>query len=191
MPINEASFWFGITVFGTGLFGLMEGGNRMPYAIALTVIGLIVTAYSVVAHHKPEVLPKIPIWIGLLALTWAAVGFDYYDRHHVDYSKWSDIDKLERVPSRVFKDETVVLDGKFFLQPTFENVTFIYNGTAGVAMDNAHFLPYGRFVFRLGSRNPVVTTTLKLDSLFYAAGGCGTWTEDRGNEKYNGMTPPP
>jgi hypothetical protein len=81
MPIKEATFWFGITVFGTGLFGWMEGGERMPYAIALTALGFAMTVYSVIAHHK-EVWPRLPVWIGLLVITWVAIGYDYYDRHH-------------------------------------------------------------------------------------------------------------
>lgn len=79
MPIKEATFWFGITVFGTGLYGWMEGGDRVPFAIALTIGGFIATVYSVIVEHKPD-LPKIPVWIGLLLVTWAAIGYDYYDR---------------------------------------------------------------------------------------------------------------
>src|ERR1700757_2316363 len=110
------------------------------------------------------------VMIGLTA-------FDIYDRHHQseDTSKWTDIDTLERVPSRIFRNETVVLDGKYFLQPTFDHVSFIYNGTAGVAMDNAHFSLSGssdETAFTVGSQNNAVKTTLQIESLLFAASGC-------------------
>ena len=80
MPIKEALFWFGITVFGTGLFFVVEG-NNMPFAVALTVVGFAAIAYSVYAHYRLGA-PKIPLWIGLLVITWGAIGYDVYDRHH-------------------------------------------------------------------------------------------------------------
>jgi hypothetical protein len=80
MPLKEALFWVGITVFGTGLFFLVEGGKNMPFAIGLTVLGALVIVYSVVAHHKPGVLPRVPVWLPLI-LTWVVFGYDIYDRH--------------------------------------------------------------------------------------------------------------
>jgi hypothetical protein len=79
MPFKEAAFWVGITIFGTGLFGVMEGGDRMPYAIALMIIGVLGTMYSVVSHYKPQ-MPKFPVWVILLLVTWVALGYDIYDR---------------------------------------------------------------------------------------------------------------
>ena len=36
-------------------------------------------AYGVYAHEKPN-LPKLPVWIALLLLTWGLVGYDIYLR---------------------------------------------------------------------------------------------------------------
>jgi hypothetical protein len=129
----------------------------------------------------------------LMLLTWTAVGYNYYDRHHVDNSVWTDVDKLDRIASRTFTNETVILDGKYFLQPTFDRVTFIYNGTAGVAMDNPRFklAPPGELNFGLESRDNAVKTTIKLENLLFAAAGCGGGRiENRGPQAVEGMTPP-
>jgi len=121
--------------------------------------------------------------------------FDIYDRHRThaeDTSKWTDIDKLEQVPSRVFRSETVVVDGKYFLSPTFDHVMFVYNGTAGVAMDDVHFgrTSPGERAFQIGSRNNAVKTTLKLETLLFASVGCRTGIDNLGNAYIEGATPP-
>lgn len=82
MPIKEATFWVGVTVFGTGLFGWMEGGDRVIYAIVLTLVGAFVLAYAVWSHHIPN-LPKLKIWVPLLIVTWIAIGFDYYSHRAI------------------------------------------------------------------------------------------------------------
>jgi hypothetical protein len=45
----------------------------------------------------------------------------------------------ENVPSRLFRQEAVVLDGKNFMQCKFDNVTLVYNGTAPAALVGANF----------------------------------------------------
>lgn len=51
----------------------------MTIGVILTVIGLAMSAYAVVAEHYP--LPKLRLWVTLLLVTWAALGYDIYDRH--------------------------------------------------------------------------------------------------------------
>lgn len=131
-------------------------------------------------------------WPTMIMVSFIALpAYDIYDRHHIDDSKWSDVDKMETVPSRVFRNETVVLDGKFFAQPTFDRVTFVYNGTAGFAMDNAHFIPVppGQLAWVTESRNPAVTTTIKFETLLFTLSGCSGNFEDRGNQKFESTTP--
>jgi hypothetical protein len=170
MPIKEAAFWFGITVFGTGLFGVMEGGNRLPYAIALLVIGLLVSVYSIVAHYRPQ-MPKIPIWLGLLLITWVAIGYDYYDRiHHpkiVERTvtvmepyrfKWlGDNPQNNHVVGRRFVNERVLVDDTSFADCTFQNVTFVYNGTGTFSL--SHNDIHG---FNFDSDNPAVLGAIYL-----------------------------
>lgn len=80
MPLKDAVFWLGVTVFGVGLTTLIEGGHVLS-AVSLTIIGAVAVVYSVVLHYEPQ-LPRLPIWVVLLAVTWCAIGYDFYDRHH-------------------------------------------------------------------------------------------------------------
>jgi hypothetical protein len=42
MPFNEATFWIGLTVAGTGLYFLIEGETRRRlFSLALTALGLL------------------------------------------------------------------------------------------------------------------------------------------------------
>lgn len=80
MPVREALFWMGLTVFGTGLYFTVEKENvRLPYAIVLIVVGLAGVVYSVLRHHYPDrKLPAIRAWIPLLVMTWAAFAYNVY-----------------------------------------------------------------------------------------------------------------
>ena len=48
----------------------------MTAAVALTFVGLAMSAYAVVAEHYS--LPKLRLWVALLLLTWVALGYDIY-----------------------------------------------------------------------------------------------------------------
>jgi hypothetical protein len=80
MPFKEATFWYGTLLFGTGLYFWIEGGNRTTAGIILTVLGLVMSVYAVVADYQPK-LPKLRLWVVLLLLTWSALAYDIYDRH--------------------------------------------------------------------------------------------------------------
>lgn len=81
MPFKEALFWVGLTVFGTGLFFVVEGDRvKMGWSIGITLLGFLALGYSIYSYHNPTT-PKIPVWAYLLLLTWVFIGFDYYDRH--------------------------------------------------------------------------------------------------------------
>ena len=79
MPFNEALFWFGLTAFGAGIYFifLLEPAVRRPYSVGMTVIGALACAYSVYRYHYPDSgLPAIHLWVILLVLTWALLGYD-------------------------------------------------------------------------------------------------------------------
>ncbi len=90
-------------------------------------------------HPKPTRKPLL-MMAALTLLTWSAVGYDYYDRHH-------DIDEgagawwtygsshYQDIWNQHFENQTVNLDGKFFHNCTFKNVTFDYEGTAPFDFD--------------------------------------------------------
>jgi hypothetical protein len=66
-----------------------------------------------------------------------------------------------------YKNETVPLDGKDFIQCTFENVTFLYQGTRPIQMTNCKKVPATGFVVTVQTDNPVVFTAL---SIMHATG---------------------
>jgi hypothetical protein len=63
-----------------------------------------------------------------------------------------------------YKNETVQLDGKNFIECTFENVTFIYQGTRPLQMINCKKLPEKGFWVTVQTDNPVVFTALSIMS---------------------------
>jgi hypothetical protein len=79
MPINEALFWFGLTAFGTGLYFLFEATVKRLYSIGVTVIGFLACAYAEYRHYHPQ-FPAIRLWVILLVLTWALLGYNIYIR---------------------------------------------------------------------------------------------------------------
>jgi hypothetical protein len=83
MPFDEALFWVGITVFGTGLYFVIERASQGVRWLAglTTVVGLVATGYSIYAKTHPN-LPMPSLWIYLLVLTWILVGADIYSRQH-------------------------------------------------------------------------------------------------------------
>lgn len=86
MPFREGLFWVGITAFGTGLYFVtarLSGDTKvqLPFAIALTVFGMLGVAYSLLQHHYPDRLKRIPLWLLLFVFTWSALGYDIYASH--------------------------------------------------------------------------------------------------------------
>lgn len=140
MPFKEALFWVGITVFGTGLFFLVERGEQTPVAIAFTVIGSLAIGYSVYAHYRPNGKTRLPVWTSLLLATWLFIGYDFYDRHETSVAHFLETSSFQTVVDKHFKGETVVLDGRTFTGCTFENVEFVYHGRQGFQMTYSKFL---------------------------------------------------
>jgi hypothetical protein len=85
MPVNEALFWVGITMLGTGLYVVWDRHLKsLAWSALLIVLGGIAIVYSVYVHLRPaSQLPLPPVWFYLLVLTWCAIGYDIYDRRSV------------------------------------------------------------------------------------------------------------
>jgi hypothetical protein len=63
---------------------------------------------------------------------------------------------------KTYKNETVQIDGNNFIDCTFDNVTFRFDGEAPFRFTNDHF----QGAFRLTSNNPIVKSTLVLVGTF-------------------------
>jgi hypothetical protein len=72
--------------------------------------------------------PKLTIMTVLLVLTWAAVGFDYYDRHHSEATQFVAGYVGKEPPKHEWRNEEVPLDGFKYDDCVMENVTFVYDG---------------------------------------------------------------
>jgi hypothetical protein len=71
---------------------------------------------------------------------------------------------LKQIQSRTFKNETVQIDGNEFIDCTFDNVIFKFDGQAPFRFTNDHFhLPSK---FSIGSDNPVAKAAIELVSAF-------------------------
>src|SRR5882762_8370366 len=93
MTFNEATFWIGLTVAGTGLYFWVEAKKRRRLlSIVMTIGGALAVVYSVHIHEHPNSALRPPVWIWLLAFTWLAIGYDAYDRH-----VWSRVAKVDVV----------------------------------------------------------------------------------------------
>ena len=139
MPFKEATFWYGTILFTTGIYFWIEGGDRVTIGVALTVFGIAMSIYAVIAEHYPS-LPRLRVWVALLFVTWGALGYDIYDRHvgHPS-SKIQTFDwtiPLTQIRGAIFVNEKVDVDGKEFIDCTFNHVTFVYNGTAPFGMSH-------------------------------------------------------
>jgi hypothetical protein len=77
MPFNDALFWFGLTGFGTGLYFLFERNVKWRHSIGVTLIGLLACVYAEYRYYHPAI-PAIPLWVILLVLTWALLGYAVY-----------------------------------------------------------------------------------------------------------------
>src|SRR5215470_1604184 len=67
---------------------------------------------------------------------------------------------LNEVREKIFKNETVQLDGNEFINCTFDNVIFEFNGQAPFRFTNVHVENQSKIEIR--SKNPVVLATLEL-----------------------------
>ena len=80
---------------------------------------------------------------------------------------------LKQIYHQPFKNETVDLDGFDYVDCTFDNVTFRYNGTAPSRMTDSHFINMKEgSVIRVESKNPIVKNTIVImATIFSVAGG--------------------
>jgi hypothetical protein len=71
---------------------------------------------------------------------------------------------LTQVKEKTFKNEIVRLDGNEFINCTFDNVGFEFDGQAPFRFTNVHFENQAKIEIK--SKNPVVSATLELMGAF-------------------------
>jgi hypothetical protein len=145
VPIKEAVFWFGLTIFGAGLYVAVEGGNvNLAIAILLMVLGLAASAYSVYRHHHPEKqLPGVSTWVIFLVVTWCVLGYDIYENRFAKFVPVFELGpepKWEHVRNQTFVNETIEVDGKQFEDCKFNNVHLVFHGRKAFSVIHADFI---------------------------------------------------
>jgi hypothetical protein len=71
---------------------------------------------------------------------------------------------LKQIQAKTFKNETVQLDGNAFIDCTFDNVVFKFDGQAPFTFTNDHIVD--RTKIAIVSNNPLIKTTLGLMGAF-------------------------
>ena len=71
---------------------------------------------------------------------------------------------LRKIQTKTFSNETVQIDGNEFIDCTFDNVIFKFDGTAPFRFSNDHF--QGHSKYSMTSSNPIVTSTIQLMGAF-------------------------
>jgi hypothetical protein len=71
---------------------------------------------------------------------------------------------LRKIQTKTFSNETVQIDGNEFIDCTFDNVIFKFDGTAPFRFSNDHF--QGHSKYSLTSNNPVIKSTIELMGAF-------------------------
>lgn len=174
MHFKEGTFWIGLTLLGVGVeIWTRESGNKMVVGIVFAVIGLIGVVYPILAHHWADLpqMPKVPLWLGLLIMTWVAIGYEHYRGHTAALSPvaascpaptapyrfaWKgDVAPTKIVRGKFFANEKVPVDDTTFYDCTFTNVTFVYDGTAPFQMNDSSIV--GTYAFE--SNNPSIQAT--------------------------------
>jgi hypothetical protein len=69
---------------------------------------------------------------------------------------------LTKIEAKTYKNETVRIDGNEFIDCTFDNVVFQFDGEAPFRFTNAHFVPGSKVI--IGSTNPAITAAMGLEN---------------------------
>ena len=97
----------------------------------------------------------------LLTAGFVAYTFDVRDRFFVDHGYRFAFDAtrpLEEVRGKEYRNDSVTIDGKRFIDCSFDNVTVVYNGTA--KSEFVDTVPRGEIVLK--SDNPSIQTMIHL-----------------------------
>jgi hypothetical protein len=126
-------------------------GDITTYASVTTVA--IIEAVNETLKVEPKMAADLPwltssIWhfvplgllvfVGLLALSKHFGWLGGIFKSTSQYLSWPDPYKPVVIRNKTFINDRVVVDGNYYLECTFENVTFHYNGTTAIKLKGNH-----------------------------------------------------
>ena len=118
----------------------------------------------------PNIRTTNLLWVLICALALVTglaggkMGFAGENPNTQSVGNFRDDYPLKEIRAKTFKNETVQLDGNAFIDCTFDNVTFKFDGEAPFGFTNDHFSPNSKYA--ITSNNPVVKATIGLMSAF-------------------------
>jgi hypothetical protein len=129
-----------------------------------TFIREITSVFRANPAGSAQGLRRVPVIIGILVLlSWAAVAFDVYARRQ-GFSAYA---QLTKITGQTYSHETVQLDGFYYINCTFNEVTFKFDGIAPTQFTNIIISGGSNFI----SASPVVQeASFILATLAQAAG---------------------
>jgi hypothetical protein len=87
---------------------------------------------------------------------------------------------LKEIWGKTFANETVQIDGSAFIDGTFDNVTFRFDGKAPFRFTTGRFPAHSKF--SVTSNNPVVVVTMELINGFTKLGNPAQNNQPNGNK---------
>jgi hypothetical protein len=175
---EDRRFWTGQNIFvavaGAGLFVVFE---HPFWGSLFMLVGVSALLYSIKKRTTILSAPTV-LWAICLLGTWTLIGYDFYDRHHPGFGydpnrAWDDNKPLQRVFDQTFTNQTVILDGRHFFNPVFDNVTLVYQGTGGIGIDHPRWILHdGQLTSRLTTKNKIVADTIVIYTMLERAHGC-------------------
>jgi hypothetical protein len=133
-----------------------------------TLAGVATFVRMILEGRKPPESRRYWPWLvalGFIAVIVAAQGVAVFrvtegaSQTNVDLSQFNSM-KMKPILSQTYRNQTLHIDGKEYIDCTFDNVTFIYEGKAPFQFTEAHF-PNGTTI-QFGSPNPAINTALHL-----------------------------
>ncbi len=128
MPINEFIIWLSLGALGVGLDKVT---TNLIYGLILSFVGAVGAAYGIREHFRDAKANWSRIIAALvIVVTWSAVGYDIYGQRHSGNSFPSDWETYayQEIDNYKFSHVTVHLDGRKFVNCSFDNVTFEFEG---------------------------------------------------------------
>jgi hypothetical protein len=132
----------------------------------------IIRVYLAGFHDVSDIKTTHPLWLLICALALiigpAAGGMALAEQsaNMQSLANFREDYPFKEYRGMTYKDETVQIDGKNFIDCTFDNVTLRFEGKAPFRFTNDHFTE--KFAF--ASNNPVVKSTMALLGAFYKNG---------------------
>src|ERR1700730_7033664 len=164
--IERACAIFGFLVAAATLYftaGAYYGWNQSGISPSVSAETITMNApWWIVISGVIAVLLLITAWVTIvIRIEWLRVA----SRATEPFLKWPDPYHPILVSGRIFQNEKVPLDGYYYSNCDFHNITFVYNGTTPIRLNNNHVFGDLNFSTNNLAISGMVTLLRGLDAL--------------------------